>query len=90
MAMLTVIAIAMPATNWGLIFIPVRIPARALFAGLVTWDTVSALGWFPDLGIGHVGHLGGDVVGMLAYMLVFRKLPIGRMLTYVRKQQGFR
>jgi len=90
MAMLTVIAIAMPATNWGLIFIPVRIPARTLFAGLVTWDTVSAFGWFPDLGIGHVGHLGGDVIGMLAYMLVFRKLPIGRMLTYVRKQQGFR
>ncbi|KAF8253222.1 hypothetical protein K440DRAFT_627505, partial [Wilcoxina mikolae CBS 423.85] len=71
MAMLTVIAIAMPQTNWSPLFIPVGIPARTLLGGLVAWDVAGAVGLLPPMGIAHVGHLGGDIVGLLAYFFVF-------------------
>ncbi|KAF8540433.1 hypothetical protein BDD12DRAFT_833470 [Trichophaea hybrida] len=90
MAMLTVLAIAMPQTNWSPLFIPVGIPARTVLGALVAWDVAGAVGLLPPMGIAHAGHLGGDIMGLLAYFFVFRRLPIGKLLKYLRNQQGFR
>ena len=91
MAMFTISALVMPQMKWQLMFIPVGIQSRYMMAGLLAFDVAGAMGVGPlrGSGIGHWGHLGGDVMGVLIYALWLRRLPISRMMKALRKSQGF-
>lgn len=89
MAMITTTAIAMPQSKWGLMFLPFTVGARPMVGALVAWDLAGALGYAPDMGVGHVGHLCGDVIGLLMYALWLRRLPVSRVMAWRRKREGY-
>lgn len=74
MGMLTASAILAPRSSWQLMFIPIPIRAPYMVGGLVAWDLAGALGVWKD-DIGHWGHLAGDVMGLLLYMVWLRRMP---------------
>jgi len=91
MAMFLVSAWTMPQLKWTLMFIPYGIPSRVLMGALLAWDVAGAMGWdLVGRGIGHMGHLGGDVMGVVLYALWLRRLPVSKYLTVVRKTQGYK
>ncbi|KAA8911378.1 hypothetical protein FN846DRAFT_774106 [Sphaerosporella brunnea] len=89
MGLMSVVAIAMPQTTWGLLFLPMEVPSRTIFAGLLAFDAAGVAGVIPDLGIGHLGHLSGAAVGALLYALWLRRLPASRHLWRLRRSGGY-
>jgi len=89
MAMFMTTAIAMPQSKWGLMFMPFTVGARPMVGALVAWDLAGALGYTPDMGVAHVVHLCGDIVGLLMYALWLRRLPASRLMAWCRKREGF-
>lgn len=77
MAMLMVVAAVAPESRWGLMLLPFSVPARVMAGAMVTWDLAGAMGWGGEwmkaLGIGHTGHLAGDIVGLLLYAVWLRR-----------------
>ena len=90
MALMTVSAITMPQMKWGVLFLPWQFGARSMLGALVVWDVLGTAGIVPNFGIGHVGHLCGDVVGVLLYVLWLRRLPASRVMKQVRQTMGYR
>jgi len=89
MAMITTAAVAMPQTKWGILFLPFSTGARPMLGALVAWDLAGVLGYAPDMGVGHLGHLCGDLVGLLMYALWLRRLPVSRLMAWKRKREGY-
>jgi membrane associated rhomboid family serine protease len=89
MGLMSVVAVTMPQTTWGLLFLPMQIPSRFIFSGLITWDLLCSLGILPEMGIAHEGHLAGAAVGMLLYAAWMRRLPVSHALWRLRKKQGY-
>lgn len=90
MAMISIVAIAIPQSKWGLMFIPYSMAARTMYGGLVAFDVAGVLGITPNMGIGHMGHLCGDVMGVLIYVLWLKRLPVSLIMKRMRKDAGFR
>jgi membrane associated rhomboid family serine protease len=57
-------ALKFPNTKLGLLFIPVRIPAKIFVLLIIAWDLFAGLGSL-NTGIAHFAHLGGALAGFL-------------------------
>lgn len=82
----TLYCIISPALEVSIMFLPIGIPIRLMIAGLASFD---AYGYFikdPGLGIGHGGHLAGNVAGLILYATLFRG---GKMYEGVRRLQYY-
>lgn len=87
MSLFTVTAITMPQIKWGLPFLPFSFGTRSMLAGVMAFDLVGLSGFLGNTGIGHAGHLLGDVAGALLYLLWLRRLPVSRFLKQRRKAE---
>ncbi|OJD35869.1 protease [Diplodia corticola] len=65
-------ALIAPNARWQLMFIPIGIPAWAIFSAYIAYSAFYMND--PNSGIGHSSHLGGAAFGAVYYLLVLRRL----------------
>ena len=85
MSLLTLLAITLPSKKIGVFPLPLSFSVRILWGGLVAFDVLGAMGKLPTEGIAHGGHLAGDVIGILCYILWLRRTPPSKMLGFSRR-----
>ncbi|KAL0260687.1 hypothetical protein SLS55_004377 [Diplodia seriata] len=67
-------ALIAPRAQWQLMFIPIGIPAWAMFSAYIAYDAFYMND--PNSMIGHSSHLGGAAFGAAYYLLVLRRLGL--------------
>ncbi|TGZ83136.1 hypothetical protein EX30DRAFT_149063 [Ascodesmis nigricans] len=87
MGMMMATAFIAPRSSWQIMFIPIPIIAPIMMGGLICWDLAGMMGLFQDT-ISHSGHLAGDVMGFLLYMLWLKRLPSVRIYQATSKKYG--
>lgn len=66
------VALIAPNAKWQFVFIPVGIPAWAMFSAYIAYDAFYMND--PNSRVGHSGHIGGAAFGAAYYWLVLRRL----------------
>ena len=79
MSLFSLLAVALPSKKIGVLSV------RVVWGGLVAFDVLGAMGKLPTEGIAHGGHLAGDVIGILCYILWLRRTPPSKMLGFARR-----
>ena len=85
MSLFSLLAITLPLQKIGVFPLPFPLSIRVLWGGLVAFDVLGVMGKLPTEGIAHGGHLAGDVIGILCYILWLRRTPPSKMLGFARR-----
>lgn len=80
MSLLSLLAIALPSKKLSVFPLPFPLSTRVLWVCLVGFDVLGAMGKLPTGGIAHGGHLAGDMIGILCYILWLRRSPPSKMI----------
>ncbi|KAL7273589.1 hypothetical protein RUND412_003540 [Rhizina undulata] len=85
--MVTICALIAPALQVNLMFIPYGIAIRNCVLGFAAFD-LGGVFYDYGLGIAHIGHLGGNIAGLLLYLFWLRRIPSRYILTFTKKAGG--
>lgn len=75
MGLLMITGLMSPGMQLGVPFLPIHFSVRTFAALVLGWDVAGEAGLWGDDGVNHLGHLAGDLVGVLIWFGVLRKMP---------------